>query len=604
MAGELLTYYERELSFLRQMGAEFATKYPKIASRLLIESDKCEDPHVERLIQAFALLAARIRYKLDDDFPEITDALLGVVYPHCLAPIPSMAIVQCVVDPHQGNLNGGYHLTRGTTLYSQPVQGTPCQFRTCYPVHLWPIEVAAARLEEPDRLGTPAPARAVLKLRLRCLGNTTLSELTLDQLRFFLHGESQLVHALYELLFNHVCAVQLRPIEGENGGQPLVLSRQCLRDVGFNREEEALPYTARSFHGYRLLHEYFAFPEKFLFFDLGELDRAALAGFQGGVDVMIYLDHMPRLEQPISAETFRLGCTPVINLFDQIAEPIRVNHYQTAYRVIPDVRRQDTTEVHSINSVTYDAPRLPDAVEIPALYSARHVTDRGYQQAFWHASRQPSERQGDMGTEVYLSLVDLGFQPTTPGGDTLTVRVSCTNRELPGKLPFGGAQGDFDLAGTAPLSRIRCLTKPTDTIRPPLRRAAQWRLVSHLSLNYLSLTDGGPQALREILKLYDFADSAVVQQQLTGITNVTTRQVIARPASMTWNGVCRGLEVNVEFDEDKYVGSGLFLFASVLERFFGLYTALNSFTQMIATTQQRKEPLKRWPPRAGEQTLL
>jgi type VI secretion system protein ImpG len=205
---------------------------------------------------------------------------------------------------------------------------------------------------------------------------------------------------------------------------------------------------------------------------------------------------------------------------------------------------------------------------------------------------------------VYLSLVNLNFQPTLPAADTLTVHVTCTNRDVPGKLPFGGERGYFELEGAAPLSRIRCLTKPTETIRPPLRRGAQWRLISHLSLNYLSICDGGREALQEILKLYTFSSSATIQQQLAGIVNVSSRQVVARPASMPWNGFCRGLEVTIEFDEEKYVGSGVFLFAAVLEKFLGLYTSLHSFTQMIAITQQREEPLKRWPPRAGEQILL
>jgi type VI secretion system protein ImpG len=209
-----------------------------------------------------------------------------------------------------------------------------------------------------------------------------------------------------------------------------------------------------------------------------------------------------------------------------------------------------------------------------------------------------------MGTEVFLALVDSNFRPALPAVETLTLHTTCCNRDLPAKLPFGGEQGTFELEGAAPLSRIRCLRKPTETMRPPLRRGTQWRLISHLSLNYLSLCEGGREALQEILKLYDVTDASAIQQQISGITGVTSRQVIGRPASMPWNGFCRGLEVSVEFDEDKFVGSGVFLFASVLEKFLGLYTSLNSFTQLVARTQQREQPVKRWPPRAGEQILL
>ena len=604
MADDLLNYYERELTFLRQIGAEFAVKYPKIASRLLLEADKSEDPHVERLIQAFAFLAARVHHKLDDEFPEITDALLNILYPHYLAPIPSMSIVQFVLDPDQGKLTSGHRIERGASLYSQPVGGMPCRFRTCYPVVLWPIEVASARLTEPDRLSRSPRAAAALRLELRCLKGVKLAELELDKLRFFLDGESQLVYALYELLLNNTCQVQLRALEGSSGIKPIVLSRQCLRPVGFSADEEMLPYTPRSFLGYRLLHEYFAFPEKFLFFDLCELNRASQAGFSGGMEVLILLDRAPRLEQPIHAGTFRLGCTPIVNLFEQVAEPIHVNHAQTEYRVIADVRRQNATEVYAIDTVDSISPSLQESVPIQPFYSFKHASDHERPQAFWYASRRPSPRKGDAGTEVYVTLVDANFQPTMPADDTLVAHITCTNRDLPGKLPFGGEAGDFELERAAPLARIRCLSKPTETIRPPLRRGAQWRLISHLALNYLSVCEGGREALQEILKLYDFSDSAVIRQQIAGITNVASRRVVGRPASMPWNGFCRGIEVTIEFDEEKYVGSGVFLFASVLEKFLGLYASLNSFTQLIATSQQREEPVKRWPPRAGEQILL
>lgn len=604
MPDDLLTYYERELSFLRQMGAEFAAKYPKIAARLLLEADKCEDPHVERLIQAFAFLTARVHHKLDDEFPEITDALLGVLYPHYLAPIPSMAIVEFILDPDQGKLTTAHRIERGATLYSQPVSGSPCRFRTCYPVTLWPIQVASARFDSPERVGRSRGAAAVMRLEVRCLGGTTLPEIGLDQLRFFLHGESALTYALYELIFKNALQVQLRPAAGQKGLEPIVLSPRCLRPVGFGPDEGMLPYTPRSFLGYRLLQEYFSFPEKFLFFDLHELGRAARTGFKEGLEIAIFLDRMPQLEQPINAGTFRLACSPIINLFEQVAEPIRLSHVQTEYRVIPDVRRQDATEVYAVGRVTSTSPYEPEAIEFQPFYSFKHAIERDKQKSFWVATRRPSPKKGDAGTEVYLSLVDLDFRPSLPAVETLTIHTTCTNRDLPGKLPFGGEQGRFDLEGAAPLSRIRCLTKPTATIRPPLRRGAQWRLLSHLSLNYLSLCEGGKDALQEILKLYDFADSAVIRQQIAGITNLTSRRVVRRPASMPWNGFCRGIEVTIQFDEEKYVGSGLFLFASVLEKFLGLYSSLNSFSQLIATTQQRKEPMKRWPPRAGEQILL
>jgi type VI secretion system protein ImpG len=606
MADDLLTFYERELSFLRQMGAEFAAKYPKIAARLLFESDRSEDPHVERLIQACAFLAARVHHKIDDEYPEITESLLNVLYPHYLAPVPSMSMVQFVLDAEQGKITSGYRVAQGATLYSRPVDGAPCRFRTCYPVILWPLDVIAASLEPVDsRLGVlPRGIVGFIRIELGCLGGVKFADLELEQLRFYLHGEGPLTYTLYEFLFNNISAIHVRPASAKDNSALVGLTPDKLCPVGFGADEGMLPYGPRSFLGYRLLQEYFSFPEKFLFFDLRGLDKLKQTKFGDRVEILLLLKRLPRLEQPVTKDTFRLGCTPIINLFSQVAEPLRLNHAQTEYQIIPDVRRQSATEVYSVDTVASVAPGSGETIEYQPFYAFRHAVERESQRAFWHTARRPSPRKDDGGTDVHLSFVDFDFRPTLPANETLVIHTTCSNRDLPGKLPFGGDRGEFELEGAAPLSRIRCLRKPTETLRAPLRRGTQWRIISHLALNYLSICDGGLDALREILKIYEFSDSSAIRQQINGITRLTSRQIVGRPRSMPWNGFCRGLEVTIEFDEDKYIGSGVFLFASVLEKFFGLYTSLNSFTQLVAKTQQREEPLKQWHPRAGEQILL
>ena len=604
MADELLPYYEQELSFLRRMGAEYAARYPKIAGRLLLEANRCEDPHVERLLQGFALLAARIRFKLDDEFPELTDALLNTLYPQYLAPIPSFSIAQFVLDPEQGRLAAGHRIERGAMLHTQPVQGSPCRFRTCAPVTLWPIEVAAAGFESPDRYAAPVRAAGVIRIRLNCAAGLKWQDLRLEKLRFFIHGEAALAYRLYELIFRNVRRVQLR---SEDGRERVDLAASAVAPGGFDDSEAVVPHTPRSFEGYRLLREYFAYPDKFLFFELSGFDRARTPQFGTALDALLFLDRAPAIEQRIGAENFRLGCAPVVNLFERIAEPIRVTQAQTEYRVIADVRRQSATEVYSIDRVVNTPAGKRDPVVFQPFFSFKHAAEREGQRAFWYAARRPAAVDGDAGTEVFLSLVDLDFRSAAPPADTLSLHVTCTNRDLAGKLPIGGdlnSRRDFELEGAAPLARIICLKKPTPTLRPRPGRGSYWRLLSHLSLNYLSICEGGAEALREILRLYDFSNSSAVSQQIEGIAEVKSRRVVGRPASMGWNGFCRGIEVNIEFDEDKYVGSGVFLFASVLERFLGLYASLNSFSQLAATTRQREEPLKRWPPRAGSQILL
>ncbi|HWQ33710.1 MAG TPA: type VI secretion system baseplate subunit TssF [Blastocatellia bacterium] len=622
MRDELLEYYERELVFLRQMGAEFARKYPRIAARLQLEPDKCEDPHVERLIEAFAFLAGRVHLKLDDEFPEITESLLNILYPHYLAPIPSMSIVQFSLDPAQGRQTAGYLIGQGTVLYSKPVRETRCRFRTCYPVTLWPIEVTAATLDSPVPLNARGQwSEATLRLSLRCLNNTKLTNLQLiagersggiSELRFYLNGEPQLVYPLYELLFNHTQRAELQPVASRTRTRSLSAPQPdpvevALRPVGFEATEGLLPYTPRSFPGYRLLTEYFAFPEKFLFFDVTGIERAAQAGFGEQFELRIQLADVTPPSAPLEAGTFRLGCTPVINLFRKTAEPVALSQQQHEYALIPDVHRPHATEIYSIDEVTSTDPLLQQSRRFQPFYSIRHTEEREENQTFWYATRRPSLRRDDQGTEMYLSLVDLGFDPHVPAIETLTVHTTCTNRDLPGKMPFTGSEGEFQVEGTDSRVRVRCLKKPTVTLRPSLRRGAHWRLISHLSLNHLSIVegaDGSPDALREILLLYDFLDSAATRKQIAGITRVSSRRVTRQTGSRVGTGFVRGIETTIEFDEDQFVGTGVFLLASVLERFLGLYASLNSFNQLVARTRQREKELKKWPPRMGEQILL
>jgi type VI secretion system protein ImpG len=613
MSEELLPYYNRELAFIRRLGGEFAEAHPKIAGRLRLGPDAAEDPHVERLIEAFAFLTARIRHKIEDDFPEITDALLSVLYPHYLAPIPSLAVVQFVPDRQQGDLGTGYTIPRESALETEPIEGEPCRFRTCYPTTLWPIELRSAGLmSKPFRApSTPFTAKslAVLRLELACFSpELTLAQLPLESLRFFLKGQAQHVFALYELIFNNTLGIALAGAHTDR--EPFLLGPQAVQAVGFEREEGMLPCSNRSFLGYRLLSEYFAFPQKFLFFDLAGLDRRALQKAGNKLEIYFYLSRSTTdLEQNVTADTFQLGAAPIVNLYRQRAEPIPLSHTETEYRVVPDARRPAANEVYSIDRVTATSPDNQQ-IEYQPFYSFKHASARSRQKAFWYATRRPAERAGgklDRGTEVYLALVDLGFRPSAPGDWTLDVETTCLNRDLPNRLLFGEEQPSLRLSKGGPLAGVRCLTgRPSATLRPALQRGALWRLISHLSLNHLSLADyeEGADALREILKLHDFADSAETRSMIDGILSVRCRRVVGRAGGEVRGGVCRGVEVAVHFDEERFSGSGVFLFAAVLEHFLGLYCNVNSFTKLIATTNKREGELRRWSPRAGESVLL
>lgn len=612
MKDDLLPYYEHELSVFRSMGKEFAKSYSKIAQRLALEPDKCDDPHVERLIEAFAFLAGRVHHKIDDEFPEITEALLGLLYPHYLQPIPSMSIAQFKPDPDQAQLATGYEIKKGSPLYSKPVAGadTSCSFRTCYPVTLWPVAVTAgAVVPASAQAGSagPSPSVASIRIELRCLGPATFESLSLDSLRFYLSGESQVVYTLYELLFNNVDRVEVGTANRRNKAVPLAMP--SVRPVGFTRHEGLLPYPERSFLGYRLLQEYFSFPQKFLFFDIAGFQEIRGKVQGNSIQILIHIGSFERrerlqlLEQKVTGETFQLGCAPVVNLFDRLAEPIRLSYKDTEYPVIPDIHRRSSTEVCTVNKVVSTAPYSATSREYVPFYSTRHAYGEDQAQGFWYATRRTSERAGDRGTEVYLSLVNSQFEPARPPDESLTVHVTCTNRDLAGELPFTGAYGEL-LLEAGSLVRARSLMIPTKAIRPPLRRGLQWRLISHLALNYLSIVEGGRDALQEILKLYDFTDAPVIRKQIAGITDLASSRHVSRMVSQHGIVFVQGMHVDLEFDESEYVGSGIFLFASVLEAFFGLYTSINSFSQLRARSKQRKGYIKQWNPRSGEQILL
>jgi len=600
MDDDILNYYERELTFIREMGAEFAKKYPKIAARLQLEPDKCEDPHTERLIEAFALLSGRIHKKIDDDFPEITESLLNILYPHYISPIPSMSVVR--FETAKTTPPSGYRIEQHTSLYSKPVSGFPCQFSTSYPVTLWPFEVTSASLRDPKKAVQNGQQAIVIQLKAN--NGLSFSEFGLKSLRFFLNGPGQHVYHLYELLFNNVCHIECESRNRQGALETITLKPDDIRSVGFDADEGMVPYPPRSFPGYLLLFEYFCFPEKFLFFDMSGLSQLAGKDLGDKLEIWIYLDRVAKSNLLITGDTFCLHATPVVNLFKRIAEPIAVEQQKTEYHVIPDVRRAEATEIFSIDTVTSSSPASSrEEAEFKPFYSIRHHLideDELDRRAFWHQHRRPSGKKGDEGTEVFLSFADWNFRPVDPNVETVMVNVTCTNRDLPARLAFGDPMGDFEMEIAAPVGSIICMIKPTPTRRPSLGGALQWRLLSHLSLNYMSVVQGGEEAFKEILKLYDFDNSPATRQQINGVVSLKSEYATKRIGQ----SFCRGVQVAMEFDEGKFVGTGLYLFACVLERFLGQYVSVNSFSQLIAKTIQRKEALKKWPPRNGNRVLL
>ena len=615
MHEELLEYYERELTYLRQMGGEFARKYPKVAGRLLLDPERCDDPHVSRLLEGFALLAARVHRRIDDDFPEISEALTRIVHPGYLRPIPSMTIVECLPDPAQGKKTAGMRIPRGTPLVTKTtVEGLPCRFQTAYDVDLWPFSVAAAEWRQPERMQRPprstvgAQAVAAARLRLRCHKDVVFTGLPLSRLRFHLAGDASVVYSLYELFSDRCIEIQLRDPKDERKLISLEPSRLSM--VGFDSEESLLPFVRRSMDGHRLLQEYFAFPEKFLFFDLEGLEPLARAGFGEEAEIVFLFSSFERSERQqvmelgVNERTFRLGCTPAINLFPQMAEPILLSQTRHDYTIVPDNRHSTVMEIFSIEEVIATNPRLRESIVLEPMHAYRHQSRNSEDLAFWVASRHLNEFGEREPSTMTISVVDLTGNFTDPEADVLMVRALCTNFDLPSRLQFGADTGDFEAAGYPAAKTVTALRRPTASVNPPGGQGHLWRLISLLSLNYLSLVEGGRTAMQEILRLHNHTGSTASDNEVGSILTMNSAPGFALVDSAYGLIPARGIQVEIELDEQQFAGSGADLFAAVLDRFLAGYAAMNSFSQFTARSTLRKEAMGKWPPRAGTQALL
>ncbi len=621
MDTRLLAHYESELAFLRDMGAEFAQAYPKIAARLGMEGMEVLDPYVERLLEGTAFLSARVQLALDMQFPAFTSNLLEIVFPHFLAPTPSMMIVGLEPDLTNAGVKEGYLLARGARLRSRQIDGeqTACIFRTAADVTLWPVEVSEVEYID-SRGGLVAagvsrdtPARAGIRLRLRRLDGGKISELPMNALTLHLTGQAAEPWTLHEALCTRVTGMVGRSTDRRADWTQSLPGAKSL-PKGFAREEALLPTPRRSFDGYRLLQEYFAMPERFHFVELSGM-RPALARAEGA-DVDIYLllgETLPDNGACVRKETFVINAVPAINLFERAFDRIHLTNADTEQYITPNRTAPLDYEVFSISRVTGNSSKTGEETEFRPFYSASDITSAGESHPAYYTihrrMRQRNEKErlrgvrtSYLGSEVYLSLVDSKQAPYAADLNQLTVSGLCTNRDLPLLLSTAGKDA-FHLPDGGPILSVTCIVSPTRP-RPTIAQGeTAWRLISHLSLNYLSITDregsqGGAEALRELIGLYAPSGDRVISKQLEGVRGVSTRPIVRRITDEVLSTAVRGLEIKIDFDESFFDGSGVFVLASVLERFFRKYVTINSFTETVLTTQQRGE-ITRWRPESG-----
>lgn len=640
MDPRLFPYYESELAHLQEVGAEFAARYPKVAGRLGLDQFECPDPHVERLLQGFAFLTARIQLKLDAQFPRFTSHLLQAVYPHLTAPTPSMTIVRFEPNPYAGNLTDGYQLPRKTALRSFIGNGmqTPCEYRTAHDVTLWPLAIRQADyLPSAGAVNALVPggaqgAKAGLRVRLSTLGGVTMDELSLDRLCFFLQGVGALPALLLEQILSQSVGLAVRPA-GRGESWQMTLPATAVTRRGYTPDEALLPVASGSFDGYRLLQEYFALPSRFMFFEAKGLQPALKQCASEELDLIFLFNRAnSRLFNAVDASNFALFCTPAINLFEKRADRIHLNTHDTEFHLVPDRTRPMDFEVHSVQSVTgYGSGVEQIFTPFYSIDEKHNAQSQG--RAFFSVQRRPAilprgqrRRQnsllsGYVGSDIFLSLVDTQEQPYRHSLRQLGATVLCTNRHLPIEMPEP-ANGHFDMAYGAPVASVRKMVVQSKPFPPipeaflphqaddaqgsSFAMAPSWRLISHLSLNYLSLCDGGESkgasALRELLSLYAPLAAPEVAAQIDGIRHVETKAIVRRVPNRTALLYARGLEVAVTLDELAYEGSGTFVLGSVLAEFFAKYVSVNSFTETV--TRGGRGEICRWPARLGRRDLL
>jgi type VI secretion system protein ImpG len=621
MDPRFLQYYNRELGYMRELGGEFAREFPKIAGRLGLDAFECADPYVERLLEGVAFLAARVQLKIDSEFPRFTEHLLDVVYPHYLAPTPSMAVVQ-VQPQKQSVLTEGFDIPRGTALRSSQGKGerSGCEYRTAHDIRLWPVEIVSATHSAyfgdigELRLPGARKIRGVLRLRLRTWGGVPFNQLTMDALPVFIRSHDQMASRLYELLVAGAVATVVRHPDGTVNE---VVEGQSLRPLGFDDAESLLPYGPRSFQGYRLLHEYFAFPSRYLFVELSGLGEALRATRGQEIEIAIMLDrHDPLVEGGIGADHFALFCSPAVNLFPRNADRIHLSDRFYEYHVVPDRTRPTELEVHSITKVS----GLGTGLEVQREFRPFHASTRGSTDAAsssyftvhrrlrgQNSKRGPAVRSTYVGSEVFISLVDGSDGAYHPQLRQLAVEALCTNRDLPSFMSVGQGKSDFHLESGAPIESVRCVAGPSSPRPSNAWGDMSWKLINHLSLNYLSLVDddhgNGEGALKEMLHLYGDLTEPAIRRQIEGIRSAKSAPVVRRIPGEGPPTFGRGLEITLLCDEAAFEGTSVFLLGSVLEHFFTRYVSLNSFTEMVLKTLQRGEII-RWPARMGRRSTI
>ncbi|HEY2023166.1 type VI secretion system baseplate subunit TssF [Paraburkholderia sp.] len=575
----ILRYYESEMRYLREAGKEFAAAHPDRARMLNLDRVGDRDPYVERLHEGFAFLTGRLQQKLDDELPELTEGLVSLLWPHYLRMIPSLSIVE--LEPLAEKLQRTEIVAAGVPVRSAPIAVPPaggaegtapktvqCLYRTTQPVTLQPLSITHAGPS------VRHDGRSIIRLGFELDQSARRKETDLSRLRLHLSADLPTAFAMHLALTREVDAIHWR-VPQVRDGEPVPLADVSIEPAGFSAGERLWPKADAAFSGYQLLLEYFTFRDKFLFVDLCGLDVTKLPEKSTRFELEIVLKHAYPSDQRFDARNVRLFCTPVINLFELDAEPIEIDHHETEYRVRPAGHQGEHVETYSVDAIEAFDHDSAERYEYVPFATFRHrggMLRHEAPERYFHA-RVRAGAAGLHETWVVLGGHAWDTMDTLPE-ESLSLRVTGTNGMLPRK---GLREASIaELAASTPnIVGVKNLVAPTVPLYPPTGDRFQWRVLSHLAPNFLSLMDA--QVLRGALALYDWTNDELNRRRLAGILWVSQELL----EEVSGGAVERGVHIEVTLDSHAFAGDGdVMLFGELLQRFFALYAELNLFTKL------------------------
>ncbi|PLX29865.1 MAG: type VI secretion system baseplate subunit TssF [Alphaproteobacteria bacterium] len=591
---EQLAYYERELQYLRKSGAEFARQHPKVASSLGLTPTSSSDPQVERLIESFAFLTSTLQRKYDDQFPTFSQTMLGVLYPQLVAPIPPMSIAQFDIDPSKGKSTTGQTIARGSNLYVQTDKGVPCRFQSCYDLTLWPLSVADVRITPAanyDFRDSFCPYPYVLRIRLKTQAKK-LQEYDIRSLCFYIDADHFIANWMFECLFleNNTYATYNPAQESHR----IMRGEEIVERVGFKEEEMVLPTYPQAPSSFNLIQEYFALPQKFMFFRLNQLD---FSGCDDEVDLLIpmtsYDDSLKKNLQ-ITTDSIKLGCTPVVNFFTHLTDPIDFNKRALFYPLTADVQKQRYMEIHTVEEVHQTIRGSKDVKKLSPYFSYDHGDVTNQQNYFYHLQQNPAI--DSPGTKTEISFVDLGFNKQTPKHETIYAKVKCTNRDLAHSLrPGTRLYGEKPL----PVSQVSLITQPTASIYNPGSGNYHWQLISQLTTDYVILgakdNDVAVKVVKESINVFKRQVSHAMMTDGSDIMRFSTHDIVRRIGRDAWRGFLNGAAYHITFSEASYAKKDVMGFSAVLDHYFKNFSYTVSFTELSVFKPDEEKVWKVWP---------